>query len=433
MENNEHQNDQRPSRKVDGVLTKAIIVSLFVSMIVGSSFGFLSSLVINGELGRSTKQELLGKDFLGQIKDKLQSPGSEPIPTTNDEQAVIAVAKQSKPAVVSIIISKNVPVGRSNDLFDFFGIPQSEPSIQKREVGGGSGFIVSEDGLIATNKHVVEDPSADYTVLTNDEKKYPVRVLGRDPVNDIAILKIDPRDPSEGSGSDTLPFLPTGNSSQLEIGQSVIAIGNSLGEFRNTVSRGIVSGLRRSIVAGDPFGQSESLTELIQTDAAINQGNSGGPLLNLKGEVVGMNVAIAQGAQSVGFALPINAIKNAIESVQTSGRIITPYIGIRYVANNAVYAERNNLPYNYGSVIVRGQTQNDPAVLPGSPADKAGIQENDLILEIDGQKITEDFSPANAISGKKPGDSVSLKVWSKGSLKDLTLTLEERRSTPAGN
>lgn len=430
MENNQYNqndNEKRPSRKVNGILTKAIIVSLFVSMIVGSSFGFLSSLLINGELGRATKQEFLSKDFLEQLRNGIDQDSSAPVPMSSDEQTVVNVAKESQPAVVSIIISKNVPVRGSNDLFEFFGLgPQSSPSLEKREIGGGSGFIVSEDGLIATNRHVVEDTSADYTVLTNDERKYSARVLGRDPVNDIAIIKINPRDPSEGEGTEKLPFLSTGDSNELQIGQSVIAIGNSLGEFRNTVSRGIVSGLKRSIVAGDPFGQSESLSALIQTDAAINQGNSGGPLLNLKGEVVGMNVAIAEGAQNIGFALPINAVKNAIESVKTSGRIVTPYIGIRYVINNAVYAERNGLPYSYGALIMRGQTANDPAILPGSPADQAGLRENDLILEIDGKKITEDHTPANAISEKKPGDTITFKVWSKGSLNDVSLTLTER-------
>lgn len=442
MENKEQETGQRPeterqegvrkSHKVNGLLSKAIVASLFISMIVGSSFGFLASLVINRDFGSALERKLTSGDIAEKIRQGLDKrEGQQFTPLAEEEREVIAVVKETNPAVVSIIISKDVPVSTMDDFFDpFFGfrVPgrQEQGPTQKQEVGGGSGFIVSDQGIIITNKHVVEDTQAEYTVLTNDEKKYAATVLGRDPVNDIAVLKVNPKTPTEGDPVDKLPSLVLGDSANLEVGQTVIAIGNSLGEFRNTVSKGIVSGLRRNIVAGSRMGQAESLTELIQTDAAINPGNSGGPLLDLGGQVIGVNVAIAADAQNIGFALPINSVKNVIDSVQREGRIVTPYIGIRYVLNTSLVASQNNLPYTYGALVMRGQNPQDLAVAPGSPADIAGIKENDLILEIDGKRINEEFTPSVAISQKKPGDNVILKVWSKGQERDVTVTLTER-------
>lgn len=347
----------------------------------------------------------------------------------SQDSFVIDTVKKTNPAVVSIVISQEVPkyetyidpnqqMNPFGDLFPGFNfnIPQyRQNGTEKKEIGGGSGFFVSSDGLIVTNKHVVNQKNVEYTVFTNDGKKHTATVVARDPVLDIALIKIT------GSGFTSLTL---GNSDALQVGQSVIAIGNALAEYRNTVSVGVVSGLSRSITAGDNSGKVELLDHVIQTDAAINPGNSGGPLLNLKGEVIGVNVAVAQGSQNIGFALPINSVKGAIESVKSTGKIVRPYIGVRYVAINAEMKEKNNLTVDYGVLVKTGATPNDLAVIPGSPADKAGILENDIILEVDGVKIDEKTNFASTIREKKVGQVVTLRILSKGVEKNISVTLE---------
>lgn len=346
------------------------------------------------------------------------------------ESYVVDAVKKANPAVVSIIITKDVPKYETyydnqnpfSDIFgDIFNIPQQRQNgTEKKEVGGGSGFLVTSNGLIVTNRHVVDDKTAEYTVFTNDGKKHDAKVVARDSVLDIAIIKID------GSDYTSLEF---GDSDRLQVGQSVIAIGNALGEFKNTVSVGVVSGLSRSVTAGDGTGQSEFLDKVIQTDAAINPGNSGGPLLNLSGKVIGVNVAVAQGSQSIGFALPINSIKSVVESVKTTGKIVRPYIGIRYVAITPELKEKNNLSVDYGILVSKGATSSDLAVIPGSPANKAGIVENDIVLELDGKKLDEDQDFAQLIRQKQVGDTVTLKILSKGNEKTVQVKLETAPET----
>ncbi len=345
------------------------------------------------------------------------------------EHFVVDVVKKANPAVVSIIISKevpkyeayvdpNIPPNPFGDLFPGlnFSIPQyRQNGTEKKEIGGGSGFFVSSDGLIVSNKHVVSQKDALYTVFTNDGKKHDAKVIARDPVLDIALLKI------EGRG---YPSLSLGNSDALEVGQNVIAIGNALGEFRNTVSVGVVSGLARSITAGDNTGASEVLDHVIQTDAAINPGNSGGPLLDLGGRVIGVNVAVAQGSQNIGFALPINSVKSAIESVKSTGKIVRPYLGVRYLAVTPELKEKNNLQVDYGVLVKGGASANELAVMPGSPADKAGIVENDIILEVDGVKLDGNNSLATVIRGKNVGQRISLKILHRGEEKKVSVLLE---------
>jgi serine protease Do len=349
------------------------------------------------------------------------------------ESVVVDTVKKANPAVVAITVSKNVPVYERylermpspfGDFFgdDFFGgftIPQlRQKGTELREVGGGSGFLVSADGYIVTNRHVVSDEKAEYTVFTNDGKKHEAKVIARDPALDLAVIKIS------GSGFHHLSF---GDSDKLEIGQTVIAIGNALAEFRNTVSVGVVSGLSRSITASDRRGGFEALDQLIQTDAGINPGNSGGPLINLSGEVVGVNVAVADGAENIGFALSVNSVKSIVESVKTTGKIVRPYLGVRYIEINEEIKEKNKLSVDYGVLVQRGVEVSDLAVIPGSPADKAGIVENDIILEIDGIKLTSDQSLAAIIRTKKVGDVVKLKINHKGQEKTVTAKLEEMK------
>ena len=294
------------------------------------------------------------------------------------DELVVQAVDQTSPAVVSVVASKDVPVierffidpfGDDPTLRQFFGddgsglrIPQfRQKGTQYQEISSGSGFIVSTEGHIITNKHVVADTEANYTVLMNDGRKMPAKVLARDPLQDLAVLKI------EGGN---LPHLKFGDSSKIKIGQTAIAIGNSLGEFRNTVSVGIISGLHRSIIATGALSGPEALQELIQTDAAINPGNSGGPLLNIRGEVIGINVAMARGAENISFAIPSDKASRALESVKKSGKITYPFLGVRYLTVTKDLAVERKLGKDFG-VLLTG-TIEEPAVVSGGPADKAG-------------------------------------------------------------
>lgn len=325
---------------------------------------------------------------------------------TGEENRIISVVKASNPSVVSIVISKKMVVP---------GVTPVQSAIQ--EIGGGTGFLVSPDGLIVTNKHVVDDPAATYIVYTFDGKKYPAKVAAKDPTQDVAILKI--------SDGNDLPYLSFGDSNQLSLGQTVVAIGNVFDQFKNSVSVGVVSGLSRTIVAGDYFGNTESLDNVIQTDAAINPGNSGGPLLDTSDRVVGVNVAIARGSENVGFALPSNIVKNAVNSVIRTGKILRPYLGVRYIIVNEIVKDQFNLPYDYGALVTSDPTSNVSAVEPGSPAARAGITDGDVILEVDGQKLTGNVSLAGIFQIKNVGDVIGLKVWHAGKIRDIKVKLAE--------
>jgi S1-C subfamily serine protease len=379
-------------------------------------------------------------DVIGSFLNKSGTPAindnSETVKrdVVSEESRVIDVVEKANPAVISIVITKDVPVIEqyyqefdpfSDDFFnDFFGnngfrfnIPQQKQNgTEKREVGGGSGFFISADGYIVTNKHVVDDDKAEYTVLTNDGKKYDAEILAKDSTLDVAILKV------KGGG---FPYLSFGDSDKLKPGQTVIAIGNALAEFRNSVSVGVVSGLSRSVVAGDMFGKSEQLEGVIQTDAAINPGNSGGPLLDIAGKVIGVNVAVSRGAENIGFALTSNTVKNIADSVKQHGEIVRPYLGVRYVQITENLKKKNNLTVDYGVLVSRGETPEDLAVIPGSPADKAGIVENDIILEVDGLKLEQGKSLASIIRQKGIGQTVKLKILHKGSEKEVEVKLEK--------
>lgn len=416
---------------------KNLVFIFFTSLLF-----FLAAVLIGAGLVWHYRANIFGY-FAKEYLQEAQSEGNKDGATTNTEKIlekqtifsqesfVVDAVKKTNPAVVSIIISKEVPKYETyidpneqqnpfGDLFPGFNfnfnIPQyRQNGTEKKDIGGGSGFFVHGNGLIVTNKHVVNQKNVEYIVFTNDGKKHNAEVVARDPVLDIALIKIE---------GNSFPYLTLGNSDSLNVGQSVIAIGNALGEYRNTVSVGVVSGLARSITAGDNSGKAEILDHVIQTDAAINPGNSGGPLLNLKGEVIGVNVAVAQGSQSVGFALPINSVKGAIESVKLTGKIVRPYLGVRYVAINAEMKEKNNLTVNYGVLVKRGAVESDLAVIPGSPADKAGIVENDIILEIDGIKLDDKNNLSSLIRGKKIGQVINLKIFHKGAEKTVSVTLE---------
>ncbi len=352
-------------------------------------------------------------------------------PALDYENAVIDAVERASPSVVSIVISKDLPIieqcpGNNpfgdlppefQDLFGKgfdFSVP-CQKGTKNQEIGGGSGFIVSENGLIVTNKHVVMDTKAEYTVLTNDGKKYPAKVLARDTVRDLAVIKIE---------ADGLKPAQLGDSDGVKLGQTAIAIGNALGEFRNTVSVGVISGLSRTITAGGVGGFSEKIEGVMQTDAAINQGNSGGPLLNLRGEVIGINTAVASGAQNIGFTVPINQVKRAIQSVKDTGSIKSPYIGVRYITLTEEIAKKQKLSIQEGA-LVRG-TEDGPAVIPESPADKAGVKAEDIITEVNGEKLTAEKTLGSVIQKYNIGETVTLKVYRGKDAMELSVTLKER-------
>ncbi len=321
-----------------------------------------------------------------------------------EEEAVIKAYENNLPSAVSIIISEK--------LTNIFG----DTSVQ--DTGGGTGFFISSDGYILTNKHVVANDSADYTVITSSGKEYVASVLARDPLFDLAIVKV------EGTG-----FKPAtlGNSNKIRIGQSVIAIGNVLAEFRNTVTRGIVSGIGRTISASGG-GISETIENAIQTDASINPGNSGGPLVNLRGEVIGINTAINRSGEALGFAIPINLAREAFNNFKKNGRIIRTFLGVGYVMLNRSLARANHLPYDQGAFILLPNNQTgESGIVPGSPADTAGLQPADIILEINGQKLSAGKTLASVVAAYQPGNEVDLKILRQGREIKIKVRLDERK------
>jgi serine protease Do len=340
----------------------------------------------------------------------------EYIPQTTQEQKIIDIVKENSPSVVSVVAYKDVPVYEQTYQQDFFFIiPKLEQKgTERQQVGAGTGFIVSSDGLILTNKHVVSDKEAEYVVIMTDNKEYNAKVLARDPVQDLAIIKIE--------GGNSFKPLKLGSVDDIQIGQTVIAIGNALGRFQNTVSVGVISGLGRTIVATGPDFATERLEDIIQTDTAINRGNSGGPLINLKGEVVGINTAVSTEGENIGFAISIDKAKRSIEQVKTLGRISYPYMGVRYIILNKEISKARDIEVDYGALIVG---DDEPAVVDGSPAQKAGIKEGDIILEINGEKITENNSLAKIISKYNPFESLNLKILRDGQEIYLNIILGE--------
>lgn len=378
---------QKQSR-TPGLLTIALIALIF------------------GLLGGGLSQEVVVPYVLKKLgkTESININKTESV-TVKETSETIDAVKKITPSVVSITATKNV--------FSFFGGATQEK-------GGGTGFILTSDGYIVTNKHVVSDEKAKYTVITSDGKSYEAKITATDPFNDLAVIKIDAKN---------LTVSEIGDSDSLEVGQSVIAIGNALGlsESTLTVTRGVISAKGRAIQAGDSSGQSaETLENLLQTDAAINPGNSGGPLINLKGQVIGVNVAKAD-AENIGFAININTIKpidKFIENLKESGKIVRPMIGVSYVMLTPAIATLNELSEKEGAWIVASDAS-QTAVLKDGPADKAGIEEDDIIVEFDGEKIKVGSSLTTLIQKKQPGDEVEVKVIRDGKEKSFKVTLGE--------
>lgn len=404
------------------ILTIISIIAVFV--IAGATAVMYTNIIKDAVDFRIYKNENKESPKLESLDKELYKP------VETYEDAVTKAVEIASKSVVSISASKDVPLLEDcvDDPFrnlppefrDFFGggiqFPRSCDSgkTQKKEIGGGSGFVISEDGLIITNKHVIYDKKAEYTVFMNDGKKYPAKVIAKDPSNDIAILKVEAR----------LEPAKLGNSDTIKLGQTAIAIGNALAEYRNTVSVGVISGLSRSVTATGPRIGTETINGVIQTDAAINPGNSGGPLLNLKGEVIGINTAIVSGAQNIGFAIPINHAKRAIESVKRTGSIKTPYIGVRYIMLNEAIAKEQKLSISEGALI-RGDGTG-PAVVKDGPADRAGVMAEDIITAINGEKVTNTSILGTLIQKYNIGETITLTVKRGEETLSLRAVLAER-------
>lgn len=324
---------------------------------------------------------------------------NDTIKLASEESVTIDIVKRVGPAVVTIAGQQQEGLGGRQEPFDFgpfgfFDIPQQEESTPNEPQNIGTGFVISDDGLIITNKHVVSEAGVTYQIVASNDKKYTIENIYRDPLNDIALIKINP-------GSDKLTVAELGDSSKIQVGQYALAIGTALGEFRSTVTTGVVSGLGRGITAGSPFeGSVERLDNVIQTDAAINPGNSGGPLLNSSGLVIGVNTAVSASGQNIGFAIPINVIKESLNNFNQTGKFERAYLGVSYRTVTKDIVEINDLPE--GAYVEQ--------VIENSPAAQAGIQERDVIVEIAGQKLTEERPLATIIASKKVGDTVEIKL-----------------------
>ncbi|MCL4359794.1 trypsin-like peptidase domain-containing protein [Patescibacteria group bacterium] len=332
-------------------------------------------------------------------------------PITDESSAVTRAVKTTLPSVVTVGIDTTIDNAPSFqfDPFNPFGAPNFVPGgTTQVKQNIGSGFIVSANGLIVTNKHVVSDTTAAYKVITNDGKKYTVSHIYRDPLNDLAVLQI----PASG-----LKPLSLGDSSHLVLGQLAIAIGTPLGQFQNTVTVGVISGLGRGITAGSPFaGAVEHLNNVIQTDAAINPGNSGGPLLNAGGQAIGINTAVASQGQNIGFAIPINVVRSVLTNFKKNGSSFSQaYLGVRYSTIAKNQALMNNTVA--GAYIAQ--------VIGGSPAEKAGIRVGDIITGVDGARVgsTQTNELSLLISEKKAGQTVRLTIWRNNTTMTLNVTL----------
>lgn len=347
-----------------------------------------------------------------KINDKTSSLSAQKQYISSEGDLISSIADNESKSVVSINVKSE---GTARNIL---GMPSNV-----RQESAGSGFIVSADGIIATNRHVVDKNATNISVTLSDGTRYDsVDVIGRTNDNDsldIAFLKIKDR---KGK---TLTPIKLGDSSKIKVGSKVIAIGNALGEFQNSVTYGIISGYGRNINAGSSAGGSdEALTNLFQTDAAINEGNSGGPLVNLDGEVIGINTAIAGNAQGIGFAIPINDVKGLISGVLAKGKLEKPYLGVRYVALTDDYAYQYNLSVKRGAYLAPSSLSGSPAVLPGSPAEKVGLQEKDVITKVNGMPIDERNSLTGLLGGYKVGDTVTLEVVRDGKTQQIKATLE---------
>lgn len=384
-------------------------------------FGFLLSIILSVVIGGASgvgatiwylnvyQPQLLAKNTTTVATN--DSQGKNQVLAVQEDSAAVDVAASVSPSVVSIVVSEELEQIVRQGPFSF----QTEGSGTYEDVGGGTGFIVSDDGLIVTNKHVVSNAKAQYSAVLSDGSRHTLEVLSLDPLNDVAIVRI--------SGGEKIDYKPItlGDSDALKIGQTVLAIGNTLAEYQNSVTKGVISGIGREIVAGG-YSDQELLDDLLQTDAAINLGNSGGPLVNLSGQVVGINTAVDQQGENIGFAIPVNEIKVALDSYKEFGEIVRPMLGVRYTQITPELADSENLPVDHGAVIATGDSQNS-AIVSGSPADTAGLRSGDILLSIDSVDIDETNTLSDLIQQHKVGDSIRVQYMRGDETISVDITL----------
>jgi len=383
---------------------RASALGLLAALIIGIAAGFAG-----GYWGAGVRADrgTLGNSLSAQKKV-----------VTSQSQLISQIAKTVGPSVVSVdVVSQSTAPSSALDQL-FWG------SSGGTQESAGTGIIISDDGLIITNRHVVPSGTTSVSVTLSDGTELKnVQVLGRTNDNDsldIAFLKItDTKDHKLTPAS-------IGDSSQLQVGDAVVAIGNALGQFQNTVTSGIISGYGRSVTAGDASGSqsAENLDDLFQTDAAINEGNSGGPLVNMNGQVIGINTAIAGNAENIGFAIPMNDVTGLIAQVEKTGKLERPYLGVRYVALTPDVADQYDLDTTNGAFVLPSVDGSNPGILSGSPAEKAGLKEGDVITKIDETAIDQSHSLTSIISKHAVGDRVNLTIIRGGKTIHAEATLE---------
>lgn len=405
------------NEKKTSILQTQSVIILTLSALIGSLSGVATTIFFVHQMG-------LFPFFQDSTQLSLNPEAMESkiIELIEEESATIAVVERVTPAVVSIVVKKQQS-DIENDLFGAFGggnyfyqLDEGESIEDLVEVSSGTGFFVTEDGYLLTNKHVVDEEDAVFFIVNNDGEEFPAELVDVDPLQDIAILRVQ----AEGE----FPVVTLGDSDAIRIGQTVIAIGNTLSEFRNTVTKGVVSGINRRITAGDAYN-AEVIEQAIQTDAAINPGNSGGPLINLLGEVIGINTAVSYQGESIAFAIPINEAKRVVDDIQTYGRIVRPWLGVRYVLVSPQIDSTLVDVYEVGALIVSGDQPGEVAVFDGSPADIAGLLEGDIIIAINGEALSEEKGLAEHISVFRPGDVVTLSILRGEQQIDIDVSLAE--------
>ncbi|RJQ24839.1 PDZ domain-containing protein [Candidatus Parcubacteria bacterium] len=382
---------------------KKLLVLLFFLLLISTVWESLSRILpsINNQFNK--------------ISEEKNNTSQETINIVLEESVVTKVVKDVGPSVVTIGAENSINTEKDMQIGPFsvfFDQPLEEPlndTIKEEYIG--SGFIIKSNGLIVTNKHVISDKTLKYLVIDHKGDKYKVEKIYQDPLNDIAILKVK-NPPSSG-----FKTIELGNSSNLQVGQYAIAIGTALGEFRNTVTTGVISGLGRGVTAGNAFqGYVERLDNVIQTDAAINPGNSGGPLLNSKGQAIGINTAVARDGQNIGFAIPINIVKDSLKNFEETGEFNRPFLGVHYDMINKRAALLNDVPE--GAYILE--------VIKKTSAEKAGVKKGDIIIKIDGKKVTESTRGlAGLISGKKIGDTINISLYRDDKIIDIKAVLQQ--------
>ena len=377
----------RPKIKWRSLTTRLKAGGLVLALVAGLAGGLIGSWLESEHNSRLN----LGNDLSSQRKI-----------VTSESQLVSSIAKSVGPSVVSVNV-RGTSVAQ--DIFGF-----SQPT---ETAAAGTGIIISSGGLIITNRHVVPSGTTSVSVTLSDGTELKnVQILGRTSENDtldVAFLKVT------NDGGHKLVPAALGDSAKVQVGDPVVAIGNALGQFQNTVTSGIISGFGRNVEASDAMGVgSESLDNLFQTDAAINEGNSGGPLVNLNGQVIGINTAIAGGAQNIGFAIPINDLKGLIGQVFRTGKFARPYLGVRFIPLSAAVAKQYDLPVTSGAYIAPAVDASTPSVVAGSPADKGGLKEGDIIIKVNGQTVDQAHSLTSLLAQHQVGDKVTLVVVRDG-------------------